>query len=273
MFSKLKHQLKKTTKTPFVNKKCRQLIIHCGHHKMGTTWVAKILNEFANEYSLKFQYADRENEPLGDTDIFLQSHSRINLQKLKSYIGSHMIRDPRDIIVSGYFYHLWTKEEWVHIPMKNLSHKWKYLPTEECGHMSYQEYLNSISQEEGILAEIKKAPNTDMKEMIEWDYKNPSFLEIKYEDLIEDEESIFYSIFKHYGLNEAAIDTCLKIAKKHSFKNTTNRKIGEVKLKSHLRSGRPGEWKELFGEEHKREFKNLLGDVVVKLGYEVNNTW
>jgi hypothetical protein len=29
----------------------------------------------------------------------------------------------------------------------------------------------------------------------------------------------------------------------------------------------------LFGEEHKREFKNLLGDVVVKLGYEVNNTW
>jgi hypothetical protein len=55
MFSKIKHQLKKITKTPFVNKKSRQLIIHCGHHKMGTTWVAKILNEFADEYSLKFQ--------------------------------------------------------------------------------------------------------------------------------------------------------------------------------------------------------------------------
>ena len=44
--------------------------------------------------------------------------------------------------------------------------------------------------------------------------------------------------------------------------------------KSHtFRSGKTGTWQEYFGEEHKKLFKNVAGDLVVKLGYEKSNDW
>jgi hypothetical protein len=44
--------------------------------------------------------------------------------------------------------------------------------------------------------------------------------------------------------------------------------------KSHtFRSGRTGGWREFFTDEHKRLFKDVAGDLVVRLGYEKNNDW
>lgn len=44
--------------------------------------------------------------------------------------------------------------------------------------------------------------------------------------------------------------------------------------KSHtFRSGKTGGWKEHFNKEHKKLFKDVAGDLLVKLGYENNNDW
>ena len=44
--------------------------------------------------------------------------------------------------------------------------------------------------------------------------------------------------------------------------------------KSHtFRSGKTGGWREHFTEEHKRLFKDVAGDLLVRLGYEKNNDW
>jgi hypothetical protein len=44
--------------------------------------------------------------------------------------------------------------------------------------------------------------------------------------------------------------------------------------KSHtFRSGKAGGWKQYFTEEHKNLFKNVAGDLLVKLAYEKNNDW
>lgn len=110
-------------------------------------------------------------------------------------------------------------------------------------------------------------------EMAAWDYNNPHFLEIKYEDIIHNESEVFYQIFKHYQFSEPAIQNCLKIAEKFSFKNKSRCKKGEINNKSHLRSGRTGEWLEIFTNRHKERFKELFGDVLIKLGYETNNDW
>lgn len=40
-----------------------------------------------------------------------------------------------------------------------------------------------------------------------------------------------------------------------------------------FRSGRTGAWKEYFREEHKKLFKNVAGDLLVRLGYEKDNDW
>ena len=44
--------------------------------------------------------------------------------------------------------------------------------------------------------------------------------------------------------------------------------------KSHtFRSGKTGGWRQHFTEEHKKLFKDVAGDLLVKLGYEQNNDW
>ena len=44
--------------------------------------------------------------------------------------------------------------------------------------------------------------------------------------------------------------------------------------KSHtFRSGKTGGWKDHFTEEHKKLFKDVAGDLLVRLGYEKDNNW
>lgn len=44
--------------------------------------------------------------------------------------------------------------------------------------------------------------------------------------------------------------------------------------KSHtFRSGKTGGWREHFSDEHKRLFKDVAGDLMIKLGYEKDNDW
>jgi len=44
--------------------------------------------------------------------------------------------------------------------------------------------------------------------------------------------------------------------------------------KSHtFRAGKTGGWKEYFTEEHKALFKDVAGDLLVRLGYETDNDW
>jgi hypothetical protein len=245
--------------SPFESKETASLIIHCCYHRVGTVWFTRILRDIAAEFGLSFQ-AGRQAELSSDTDVFLQGNSRVELDKLPTYVGSHMIRDPRDAIISGYFYHLWTKEEWAYIPMDKFGGK------------SYQEHLNSVGQDEGLSAEIKRAERW-IPYMVNWNYKNPLIFEIRYEDIISDEETFFRKLFEHYGFKKSAVERSCQIASKYSFSNMTKRRIGEVRKGTHLRSGRSGEWKKIFKSEHKKLFKELYPGVLVAIGYEANDDW
>jgi hypothetical protein len=196
-----------------------------------------------------------------ETDVFVQDHSLVDLSRLPPHRGSHMIRDPRDVVVSRYFYHLWTVESWAHEPKA------------EYGGRSYQEYLKSLDQEAGILAEMDKFADYGLAHMVNWCYGNPDFLELRYEDVIRDEEGCFRRLFAHYGFTRAAVERSVVIAKRFSFENQTKRKIGEVQPKSHLRSGRPGEWRHLLSDGQKARCKEVLGEALIRLGYETSKEW
>ena len=40
-----------------------------------------------------------------------------------------------------------------------------------------------------------------------------------------------------------------------------------------FRSGKTGEWKKHFTEEHKKIFKEAAGDLLIRLGYEKDGNW
>jgi hypothetical protein len=109
--------------------------------------------------------------------------------------------------------------------------------------------------------------------MLRWNYDDPAFLELKYEEVIADEPTHFEKLFRHYGFHEDAIEEGLEVAEHYSFQNVSERDIGDVEEESHLRSGKSSQWEDHFDEDLKSHFKELAGDAVVQLGYEETEEW
>jgi hypothetical protein len=170
---------------------------------------------------------------------------------------SHLIRDPRDVVVSGYHYHLRTDESWVHEPK------------ERYGDRSYQDYLRSIDQHAGLMAEIERSARSTLAEMAAWPYLQPGVLELRYEDMVENEVETFTRLFRFYGFTATAVDRGLAIVRQFSRRHGPP--AGETD--PHVRSGQPGEWRQALGPDHVERFKELTGDLVVRLGYEVDLDW
>ena len=248
--------------SPFRPGEGRPAIIHCCYHKVGTVWFGRVLREVAAEFGMSLgagldHQSIREFELNRSSDVFIDHGSHVKLAELDDYRGSHMIRDPRDMVVSGYFYHRWTGESWANRPQAELRG------------MTYKEYLNSVDQDEGLLAEIRRN-SFWIPHMAAWDFDNPRMYEIRYEEIIVDEERILREMFEHYRFTERAVERCLAIARKYSFKAMKGKKAGG---KSHLRSGRSGDWRGAFKDPHKALFKELYPGVVPRLGYEADDTW
>jgi hypothetical protein len=220
----------------------------------------RVLRGVSERYGLEMQVR-RHGAYDPKADVIYNFRANLPLDGLSVFRASHMVRDPRDIAVSGYHYHLWTTERWVHVPR------------EEYGGQTYQEYLGSLDPNEGIAAEIRRLSGRLFKGMAAWDYAQPEFLELRYEDVIADEPTWFTRLFRHYGFTEEAVAESVSIAGGFSFSKITGRKIGEQQQGDHLRSGRHGQWRDEFTPEHVTLFKELTGDLVVRLGYESDPGW
>ena len=96
------------------------------------------------------------------------------------------------MIVSGYFYHLWTGESWANLPRAEYRGR------------SYKEYLNSLDVDEGLAQEIRRV-DFWVPHMAAWDYSNPRIYEMRYEDLILNEQKYFAEMFRHYGFTDEAV--------------------------------------------------------------------
>ena len=191
--------------------------------------------------------------------IFYDNDSDIETD-IPDYIGTHMIRDPRDVVVSGYFYHQWTKEVGYSMYDEKLG-------------TTYQERVNTLPKEEGMMFEMQNKGVETMNKMRRWSYINPLFLEIRYEDLIADPDAVFTKMFQHWGVTPENLTECLNISRDNHMTQMTGRKVGEEQAGSHMRNGLPGQWKQHFSEVHKTYFKEHFGDILIHLGYEKSNDW
>jgi hypothetical protein len=227
------------------------------HHKTGSVWLRSIFQAICTEYSLRF-FAGEQAEATRDYDVFFQDHSRFDLDLVGSPIrGLHIIRDPRDVILSGCFYHQKSDEKWLHTPRTYLSGR------------TYHEAINGADTlQDKISFEMENAGRHTIEEIMKWDYTVPSFCELKYEDLIRDTAlMVFHRAFSFLGFPGSALPGALAIAySKSLFSN-------QVKPSDHIRSGEVGQWKQYFTRKHKERFLELFGDVLIRLGYEDDDGW
>lgn len=190
--------------------------------------------------------------------FFFNDHSRFDLATLgRPYRGLHLIRDPRDVLISGARYHARASESWLH--ERRLCF-WG---------LTYQEAIRRRrSVGEAVLFEMEHAGAQTIREMLEWDRTRPEFFEAKYEDLIGDQDlSLFRRILLFLGYDADVLPTLEGIIRERSLFG------GRVNDPSHVSDGRAHQWREVFDERLKRRFCERFGDALERLGYEADDEW
>lgn len=229
------------------------------HHKTGTVWMGSIFSTISRWLSLTYCKSGLQKYDLPkEFHIFLNNHSKFNFDSFRfPFRGLHIVRDPRDVIVSACFYHQKAKEEWLHEPKEKFNG------------LTYQQKINSYNTlGDRFLFEMEHSAGGNIRNMLEWDYTRRDFMEIKYENLIQDVDlKLFHEIFLFLGFPGSAIPVLLTIAyNKSLFSN-------QLKKNDHIRSGKIQQWKQYFNKIHKERFLELFGDGLIQLGYEQNNNW
>lgn len=280
-----------------------------GHHKCATSWIDTILMDACFHMGLNLEIIHREVEFADSSslsahvdhcsaDFLAYTNAKIkHVEDLPLRRGFHVVRDPRDVLVSAYFSHLHSH------PTVN----WPELAP-------HRDRLSSLSKEDGLFAEMDFSAE-EFEDMYRWDYSRDDILELKMEDLTADPLAGYVRIFEFLdmidhqtrGLRKAVKSATLKanrllykgrhvlpterpptiqrhhslsedkvksIVEKNSFSRLSGgREKGKENVKSHFRKGVPGDWVNHFTPKHKRVFKKRFNDVLVKLGYEEDSSW
>jgi hypothetical protein len=170
----------------------------------------------------------------------------------------HVIRDPRDIIVSGFF-----------------SHKWSH-PIASEADQAYRNWLNSVSDEEGLLFEVTHGGyrpaqgllgRSVMQDLDEWNYHDDRVVELQMENLVNNPFRLFKNILQHLEIeiDEQRLNEAIEM---NSFENLSGgRKRGIENNKEHYRKGISGSWRDHFTDQHESVFEEKWGTLLDKLGY------
>jgi hypothetical protein len=168
------------------------------------------------------------------------------------FIPYFIFRDPRDVVVSHVFYV--TEMERRHV------------------HHAYYQSLPDFNAR--LNASILGRPDADVEfpniaerfaPYLDW-LDHTEVLAIHFEDLINDRAAILTRIMDHLLARlplQASRDLILE---------SLESAINPAKSPT-FRSGKTGEWKKHFTEEHKSIFKEAAGDLLIRLGYERADDW
>ena len=167
------------------------------HHKTGTVWMRSIFRGIANELDIPFaNMKKRDVKAPSNIDIpsiLFNDHSHfINAPWMLSHSQCrllHIIRDPRDVLISAMNYHRTARERWLQKAQHEFQGK------------TYQEKLNSLPDDHArYLFEMENSTMRIITDMQVWKYDMPGCFECKYEDLIADVNmELFSKVFRHFG--------------------------------------------------------------------------
>jgi hypothetical protein len=102
--------------------------------------------------------------------------------------------------------------------------------------------------------------------VFEW-LEQPHVMCIRFEELINDRDTVLNAMLDEVEKTGYEIPTPRDGALKVLVETI------QPKKSQTFRVGKTGGWKEYFTEEHKALFKDVAGDLLVRLGYEENNNW
>lgn len=280
------------------------------HHKTASTWGRMIIVDASSalRYNLRAIMSpphwagyDSPGAMVRDVqpDMLVVTDPKPELMaQLPPTLGFHVIRDPRDVVVSSYFSHM-------------NSHPTKFWNVEWAELIPHREELKRLDHDAGLMKEMDFS-GWMIDTMGTWDYHQPGMLEVKMEEFTRDPYGWWIRIFTHMDMLEPADDRAfaamarltwnlavrletpkplhlvrekLHLPKvplarlprayvdqtlaRYSFENLAGgRTVGETDENSHYRRGVAGDWRNHLNARHLAYFKERFGDMVEQLGYE-----
>jgi hypothetical protein len=281
----------------------RPLLAFFGHHKCASTWIHNVVDAVAADAGWRIAYV--YDEKLFDQDLagYVQRErldflSYVNadfahVAQLPRVRGFHVVRDPRDLVVSAYFSH----------KQSHPTHAWPEL-------VPHRERLQKLSKRDGLLAEMDFSARF-LEQMSTWDYGQENVLELKQEEFTSDPYGGFIRAFRflgaldeeHYAkkdwpryLARATANILWRWSRRSSplrwpmpripgerllgivfdqrfEKHAAGREKGKEDSASHYRKGVGGDWVHHFEEIHVERFKERWNGLLLRLGYEHDADW
>lgn len=245
-------------------KRSRQKIWHFSFHKNLTVYYKTVTTSFAHNTGRSYQHfnslIDEFKKNQYTLDIASLNNHYIDLSVTPSTTRcSLFIRDPRDLVVSGYFYHKRGAESWCKVTdpqPKDFEIVNGYIPTALQSGESFQDCLNRLSLSEGLSAEIEFR-KFHFDSLLKW-MNNPPELVMKYEDVIGNEQAAFRKIGSFYGLTPREVQFLVRQAAKNSASQRST---------THVRNPRSGQWREILPIDIIEMFQDKFGKLLYATGY------
>lgn len=241
-------------------------VVVATHHKTGTIWMSSVFRAISKGLGATFidfwsHYDRLDRLPrmpfvlFNHDSMFLRHADVLNREDVRIL---HLIRDPRDVLISAMHYHKTSSEDW--------------LRQAAPGHddVSYQRKLNSFASPfEQYLFELENSTGSIIEDMLDWQYDRANCREVQYEELRLDHSMVLWSqILDFLGFDEAEQAFCKECFWKYSL-------FGEASgvNRRHVRSGSVAQWKREFTPKLARAFVDRFPDALQLLGYEPDHQW
>src|SRR5438034_97776 len=241
-------------------------VVVATHHKTGTVWMDGVFKAIARD--LGVQYVDfrsqygRLDEALRGPFILLNYDSNFrehaHLLNRDDVRVLHLVRDPRDVLISALHYHKESAESWLHEPVPGYND------------VTYQRSLKALpTRFDQYLFEMEHSTASTLRDVLSWRYGRANCFEARYEDLRQDVELKYWrriSVF--LGFNQKEQEICCRRFWQNSLFGGLPR-VGN----RHVRSGDVAQWKREFTKDLGFAFLMRFPDALKSLGYEINDGW
>ncbi len=244
-------------------------LIHCSYHKCLTVYYGRVLGILCNwitpwrgRYHHFNSKVDEFYHSVGGYRLVSINNHKLDFTRLGNFRISRFVRDPRDLVVSGYFYHKKGVERWCNIVAPN-EEDWNIvngnIPVGMGINDSFSSYLQKLPQDDGLIAEIEFR-KYHFQSMMEWPTQDPRIRIFRYEDILGNEEQTFRKLFEFYDYSPKEQSIGMFLADRFSAK----RRRSNFR---HIRNPAANQWREYFTPRVKNYFDSSYENLLLPLGY------
>jgi hypothetical protein len=242
------------------------------HHKTGTIWMRRTLQAIAGAQGIPIHKVARLAK--------LEAIPRDGPRLLVHWDGAfprplfgdpdarilHVIRDPRDVLLSGMRYHLTASPARERF-LGRRGDSW--------GGKTYQEHLRALPGLVPRLAfEMTEKHHQTVEEMLSWHFGRANTIELRYETLMTHPDGTpFRDALEQAGIVGLDIDDAMRCFIANSLFGGLSTPDARAGLSGHVISGAPERWRSEMPIEIARPYAARYGAALRILGYAESDEW